>query len=308
MENSDLKTVPGLVQIQVVNYRRADLTIACIESIKALKGGNRRLLVIDNASPDDSVAKLRAYDPGLAILVSPANVGWGGAQNQGRRYRGFGDLPEYILAVNSDAVLEPDSLEEMRKTMEAHPDCAVVAPLIYKDRSKRRIDNVGYNLSYRYFLPLDTARLFRDHSRHIGRGAREVSWSDDTVALMRAGMVEEAGGYDEGYFLYVDMTDLAYRLRLQGRKLWVCYRAVVYHSGKGSSGDGLSLFSLYHKFYGWWRFQNKYFSRLHLPYVVVWIGFMYAALGFKLYLTGRGRMHRELTMRFLKRAGGPRPG
>jgi GT2 family glycosyltransferase len=265
------------------------------------------LLVIDNASPNDSVARLRAFDPGLAILETRENLGWGGAQNLGRRYAGFGTRAEYVLALNSDAELDPDCLGALRRALEGDPRCAVAAPLIYRDRARTKIDNVGYNLSYRYFLPLDRARWRRNHARYLASGEREVTWTDDTVALMRSDMVDEAGGYDEGYFLYVDMTDLAYRLRMRGRTFRVCYRAVAFHSGKGSSGDGLSAFSLYHKFYGWWRFQNKHFPKSHRPYVIAWMACMYIGIGLKLCLTGRGRILADLTRFWIAGQGGPRP-
>ena len=307
MAEGALPLAGGLVQIQIVNFRRWELTVECVESVKRLQGGGWRLLVIDNASPNDSVERLRAYDPGLAILQTGKNLGWGGAQNLGRAYRGFGTRAEFVLALNSDAQLDPDCLAELRKTLESDPRCAVAAPLIYKDRTRTRIDNVGYDLSYRYFLPLDRARWGRNHARYLGLGEREVTWTDDTVALMRAGPVDEAGGYDEGYFLYVDMTDLAYRLRMRGHTFKVCYRAVAYHAGKGSSGDGLSVFSLYHKFYGWWRFQNKYFPKSHRPYVIAWLACMYLALGLKRCLTGRGRMLFDLTRLWIAGRGGPKP-
>lgn len=294
--------VPGLVQVQVVNYLRTDLTLSCIESIRRQTYANRRILVIDNASTVDSRKSLEGAGNDLTLIANERNLGWGAAHNAGFAYAGFGSDPEFYLVVNNDALLEPGCLSELVDTLESDPECAIASPMIYKDASRSAVDNVGFNLSYRYFLPLDWSYIARDHRRVIQAGTRRVTWSDDTVSLMRRGPLLDAAGYDREYFMYVDETDLAYRIGRMGHSIRVNYRAVAYHGGKGSSRGEISVFSLRCKFRNWYRFHRKHFGVLHLPYVWLWLASMYLLKAFQLIRSGRAGALAELTRALLRNA------
>jgi len=299
---------PGLVQVQVVNYRRADLTLACLESIRRQTYRNLRILLIDNASTPESRQTLAAAGRDVSLLAHEENLGWGAGHNAGFAYRGFETDPELYLVVNNDAVLDPDCLQELVATLAEHPECAVASPMIYKDASRKVVDNVGYNLSYRYFVPLDWGYVTGDHGRYARQGSRQVTWSDDTVSLMRRTALRAAGGYDEGYFMYVDETDLAYRLGRLGYAIRVNYRAVAYHGGKGSSRGAVSVFSLHCKFRNWLRFHRKHFGALHLPYAWAWLAAMFLLKAAQLLRAGRPAALAELASALLRgRAPSARP-
>lgn len=289
------RVIPGLVQVQVVNYLRTDLTLACIESIRRQTYANRRILVIDNASTEESRLCLQGAGGDFALIANKENLGWGAGHNAGFAYAGFPSDPEYYLVVNNDAELAPDCLSELVETLESHPGCAIASPMIYKDASRSAVDNVGFNLSYRYFVPLDWGYIAGDHRRHFRSGSRQVTWSDDTVSLMRRGPLLSAAGYDESFFMYVDETDLAYRLGRMGHAIRVNYRAVAYHGGKGSSRGEVSVFSLRCKFRNWYRFHRKHFGALHLPYVWLWLASMYLLKACQLVRSGRAGALAELT-------------
>jgi hypothetical protein len=264
------ETEKGLVQIQIVNYVNWESTIACIQSIREQTYDSYRLVVIENASPNDSLKRLREFDPTLSILVSDNNVGWGGGLNLGFFNHNFDTNPEFYFTLNSDVVLEPNCLSKLIKTMEANPNCAVVAPIIYNGLHSDRTNNIGFNLSYKYLIPLDFSKLTGNYKKWIAQKTRKVSWVSDTVALMRRSAICRVGGYDEQYFMYGQMTDMGYRLKQHGYDLIVNYDAVAYHAEKGSSGGELSAFSLYYKLRNWCIFQRKHFGEQHLPYVLLW--------------------------------------
>lgn len=303
MAERERPEIPGLVQVQVVNYRRADLTLACLDSIRRQTYRNLRILLIDNASTPESRRLLSAAAEAgrdVALLAHEENLGWGAGHNAGFAYRGFATDPEHYLVVNNDAVLDPDCLGELVATLAEHPGCAAASPMIYKDASRRAADNVGYNLSYRFFVPLDWGYVTGDHARYARRGGRRVTWSDDTVSLMRRSALLAAGGYDEGYFMYVDETDLAYRLGRLGYSLRVNYRAIAYHGGKGSSRGAVSVFSLHCKFRNWRRFHRKHFGALHQPYAWAWLAAMFLLKAAQLLRAGRAADLAELTRVLLR--------
>lgn len=264
------KTEKGLVQIQIVNYVNWESTISCIQSIREQTYDSYRLVVIENASPNDSLKRLRDFDSNLSILVSDDNVGWGSGLNLGFFHHDFDTNPEFYFTVNSDVILEPDCLSKIVTTMKANPNCAVAAPVIYEGRHSNRTNNMGFNLSYKYLLPLDFSKIIGNHRKWAVQGTRKVSWVSDTVALMRRSAICRVGGYDAQYFMYGQMTDMGYRLKKQGYDFIVNYKAVAYHKGKGSSGEKLSEFSLYYKLRNWCIFLRKNFGKNHMPYILVW--------------------------------------
>lgn len=283
------QTERGLVQVQIVNYVNWQSTISCIESIKQQTYDNHRLIVIENASPNDSLRQLKDYDPTLSILKSGKNLGWGAGLNLGFFNHGFDTNPEFFLTVNSDVVLEPDCLSKLVRTIHTSQDCAIVSPVIYEEPNSDRMDNVGFNLSYKYLVPFDLTKVTGSNRHWSLRGSRKVTWVSDTVALMRRSAILEAGGYDEQYFMYGQMTDLGYRLRQLGYGFRVNYDAIAYHSGRGSSGGKLSGFSLYYKLRNWCIFQRKHFGALHMPYTLLWT--LGISLVYSVRVTFQGEPH-----------------
>ncbi len=267
--------IQGLVQIQIVNYINWELTLKCVESLKKQTYKNYRILIIDNASPNDSFSQLRKYGSDFSLFQTQKNIGYGGAQNIGFFHHNFETEPEYYLTVNNDAILDKNCLFCLVETIRKYQDCAIASPVIYKDKIKNKIDNVGYNLSYKYFIPLDMARLTGDHSKYIRHGERKVTLTDDVVALMRREAIRSVRGYDESYFMYVETTDLTYRLKRKGYCFVVNYNAVAYHGGKGASKGLVNEFSLYYKLRNWIKFQRKHFPIYHMLYTVCWILIMY---------------------------------
>lgn len=262
----------GLVQVQIVNYLNWQSTINCIRSVRRQTYDKYRVIVIENASPNNSLGRVRDFDSGVPIIVSQTNVGWGAALNLGFFHHPFDTAPEFYMTVNSDASLEPTCLAKLVRTMRTNPDCAIASPVIFEDETRTNIHNVGFNLSYRYLLPIDIAKLTGCHKVYFRKCQRKVSWIDDTVALMRRRSIHFVDGYDERYFMYGQMTDMGYRLRQEGYSFIVNYDAVAYHKGKGSSGGRLSSLTLYYKLRNWIIFQRKYFS--HLPYTIIWALFV----------------------------------
>ncbi len=269
--NSTKEREKGLVQIQTVNYIDWQSTLQCVQSIKAQNYKHYRLIVIDNNSPNESLVKIREAYPNVFIISNSENVGWGAGLNRGFFTNDFETEPEFYLTLNSDTTLDPNCLTELIETMKANPKCAVTTPVIYEDHTRKKIHNVGFNLSYKYLLPLDWSRITGNHSRYLKRRLRKVTWTDDTVALMRREAIRKVGGYDEQYFMYGAVIDMEYELRQLDYDFLVNYNAIAYHKGKGSSGGKLSGFSLYYKMRNWCLFQKKYFSTAHLIfYTLPW--------------------------------------
>ena len=114
---------PPDISVVVVNYNTAHLLGELFAALEASRGTLKlQVIVVDNASRDGSVDILRAKYPDVELIENPTNVGFGRANNQALpRIRG-----RYILLLNTDAFVAPDTLQKTVDFMEAHPRCGVL--------------------------------------------------------------------------------------------------------------------------------------------------------------------------------------
>jgi GT2 family glycosyltransferase len=231
----------AIVTIIIVNYNSGHFLPQCLDSILAQSFDAFEILVIDNASSDDSLESIEAY-PAVKVIKNPKNVGFARGQNQGMR---LSHAP-YILTMNFDILLPPTFLEEMVSVME-HSDCigSVSPKLLQMDGQGQwtgRIDNAGLLLPGNRF-PKHRGGGEQDQDQY--NQAARVFGVMGAAALYRKAMLEDIafkGQYfDESYFMWYEDIDLDWRARLRG---WDCIytpRAVAYHVGD-PHGHGKSKF------------------------------------------------------------------
>ncbi len=131
--------------IVIVNWNTRDLLRDCLRSLAASDPSVRlQIIVVDNASSDDSAAMVRAEFPAVDVIDSPINGGFSYANNLGLRQLGFGmddsspvqhndnppsdSSPRYALLLNPDTVVPPDAFRTLIDYMDAHPQVGVVGP------------------------------------------------------------------------------------------------------------------------------------------------------------------------------------
>lgn len=217
-----------LVSVIVVNYRGADDTIRCVEELANLDWPRESLevVVVDNASGDDSVARLRSALPGTTLVQSDRNTGFAGGCNLGaRRSRG-----RYLAFVNNDARTDPQFLRRAIGALEADATIAAVAAKVL-DWEGQTVDFVDAALSWYgqgFKLHAGTpasAEFDHDHDVLFGTGSGLV---------VRADTFAEVGGFDERFFMFFEDVDLGWRLWLLGHRVRYVAGAVVYHKHHAS--------------------------------------------------------------------------
>lgn len=175
-------------------------------------------VVVDNASEDDSVDVARAG--GARIVVRSTNDGFGTACNAGAAT----SEADWLLFLNPDARLEPDSLERLLEGADRHPQAGAFNPTIIRGDGTR----------------------FARHRNRLLPDVPPTQWSDDdfevpnlsgSALLCRRDVFETVGGFDENIFLYFEDDDLSLRLRREAGPLVYLSGPVVHHDGGGSSED-----------------------------------------------------------------------
>jgi N-acetylglucosaminyl-diphospho-decaprenol L-rhamnosyltransferase len=204
---------------------------------------------------------------GARLLANEHPVGFGANVNRGVAASGA----ELVCTVNPDAVPRPGAVDELRRFLEERPRAGVAGPaMVYPDGtlqpSRRRFPTVAGTIVRRTPLRVlfDPYRLQR---RHYNLGERpdapvEADWMLGGFLLLRRTMLEELGGFDEGFFLYGEDIDLCYRAAKAGWERWYVPAAVVEHEHQAVTDRRLLTRRTLWHWRGILRFVRKHPERL----------------------------------------------
>lgn len=221
----------------VVSYNSGDRIVGAIRSHDAaLRAFNGEIIVVDNASSDDSVSAVRSANvERCTVIANRDNIGYGKAVNQALRVA-RGDA---ALILNDDARISADSLE------------ALVAALVEDDRvamvGPRIVDEGGMSMpSARSVFPglSEEVQRLRDLVRGVNRNAlyptpssepTDVAWLVGACLLVRTHLMKRLGGFNPAFFLYAEDIDLSRRLHEYGYRVRTVPNARCIHSGSVST-------------------------------------------------------------------------
>jgi GT2 family glycosyltransferase len=230
----------------VVTWDSAEDIERCLTSLDALDGVGLDVVVIDNASVDDTVARVETFRARerrhpVTLLRNGTNLGFCGAVNVGVR----ASSAEAVLLVNPDATIEPDALGRMLAVLEAHPDCGSVQPKVLRlqpepSSGTATIDTTGHVLT-RPRLLLNRGSGEPDDGRFDEPG--EVFGASGALVLHRRAMLEDiarGSAADREYLTedlvaYFDDVDLDLRARQRGWTARYEPAAVGHHARAGAS-------------------------------------------------------------------------
>jgi hypothetical protein len=312
------------VSVVVCNYNGEEHLPECLAGILSLHGPVDEVLVVDNQSTDRSLEVVREVWaaaeaeregalPELRIVPMPSNDGPCPARNEGLREA----KNRWVLALDNDAVCQPETLELLLSVAKAREDAVIVQPRSVFASEPERVHYDGGSFHYvglislrNWYAPLAAAK---------GAGMVDVDCMVSLGVLCDRDALLEAGGYDEAYFILFEDLDLSYRLRLAGKAIVSMEDAIVLHRG-GTPGisfrDGPSypvsrvhlhsrnrwIFLL--KNYRWWTLLVALPGLL--VYELVWFLFSVASGGLLAWLRGKGDFFRTLGDTLRKRRAAQR--
>jgi GT2 family glycosyltransferase len=227
------------VSVIIVSYNTRELLRECIESILCEQGDGLavEVIVVDNASADGSAAMVAERFPQVRLIANPDNRGFGAACNQGLEVA----QGRYALILNADIRAQPGALQRLVGFMDAHPDAAICGgQLRYPDGRIQPSCARDLTLWWVFCEQSMLAKLF-PRTRLFGgywRTHWDFSATIETEQVMGACMMlrRPFPRFDEDYFLYCEDTDLCYRVRQAGGKIYYVHDAVFVHH-LGASGE-----------------------------------------------------------------------
>ena len=218
-------TYLGLVEsdtsVIIVNYNGRPHLERCLTSLRESQTEGYEIILIDNASTDDSVAYVAQTFPEVHILSSPVNGGFGQGNNAGVCQT----QSRYLIFLNPDTEVTPGWATALIAALEANPQVGLVTSKILLMQTPKQINTCG-NVIHTTGLTL--CRGMGMPRQHYARH-ETVNAISGAAFAMRRELFEALGGFDEIFFLYMEDTDLSLRARLAGYQCLYVPDSVVYH-------------------------------------------------------------------------------
>ena len=248
------------VFVVVLNWNGWRDTIECLESLLAMEYPSYRIVVVDNASTDDSWDRITAwgsgapdrlivpYDraaaeaggaadaercmrdappgSGFVLIQSGENLGFAGGSNVGVRYALLAGA-EHVWLLNNDTVVEPDALSALVTALDAHPELQVVTPQIRFFHDRSLVWNCGGFLTW-----YGTHRYLHGEARSVDvppSGVERITFVTGCAPLLRSTLLRDVGLLTTRFFFGTEDIEFSQRLKKAGKPVACVYDSVIYH-------------------------------------------------------------------------------
>jgi GT2 family glycosyltransferase len=258
-----------LVSINILVYNGENFIESCLKSILNQTYPNVEILIIDNASTDNTLSKIKNQRSKVKIIENKENLGFAAGHNLGiRESRG-----EYVLCLNQDVILDEDFIKHAVETIEKDDKIGSFQGKLL--RGYKIIDTTGL-LMFKNRRVINRGQGEEDKNQYK---AGEIFGVDGAAPLYRRTALEDTKinneYFDEDFFCYKEDIDLAWRMRLYGWEAFYEPKAIGYHlrsAGERAAKNYLSVarerrkIPEYAKFYS---FKNQRLLQIknELPYL-----------------------------------------
>lgn len=260
---SELRAV---IRVITVNYNAGPLLTECVRRVAA-STVPVEIVVVDNASSDDSLALLRAAAiPNLRIVANAGNLGFARANNAALR-----DCPgDYVLLLNPDCLVEPDTIGKVAAALAHEPGAGMAGCLIRNpDGSEQNGCRRLTPTPGRALRSLFGGAALSLAGQPLPAGPQPVEAISGAFMLVRRAALEEVGLLDEGYFMHCEDLDWCLRFRQAGWSILFVPSVAVTHV-KGVCSGERPIRVEWHKHLGMVRYYRKFFRAGH-PSPVLWL-------------------------------------
>jgi hypothetical protein len=252
------------VAIIVLNWNGWRDTIECLESLQRITYPKYQIIVVDNASTDDSVERITEKFPHLTLIETGSNVGYAGGNNVGIKYA-LKNGAKYILIVNNDTkVVNPGFVNQTVDVMKSDSTIGILGPKVLNFKGQIQ-DTILYiptlpNCLRESFRLRFGAKKSRDY-----RAAQSVDAVSGVCWLIRADVITVVGLLDEDYFMYAEEQDYCYRVKKAGWEImYAPIESVLHKKGSGDENDKQRMYRQYifarrnlvlflRKHFGFWK-------------------------------------------------------
>lgn len=243
------------LSVIVLSYNTKEITDECLRRLQVAgsrlqeSGYRIQVIVVDNASSDGSVEMISKKHPWVELIASKENTGYSKGNNIGIS-KAKGD---YILLLNSDALVEEDTLVKCQEFFKQNPHCDVLgAKLIFRNGtfqpSAGNLPTVSNVICWIMGISLipgikKYTNSFHPNYPEFFNKDRRVGWVSGAFFMAKKEVFEKCKGLDENIFMYLEEVELCKRIQKEGFKVWYVPEIIVTHlHGASSKSDRSKIF------------------------------------------------------------------
>lgn len=229
------------VSFLIVSWNVKGELSACIDSIYSSKSSFEcEIIVVDNASSDDTVLHLKKNYPKVKVIENIVNAGFGRANNQAAKHANG----EYLLILNPDTVILADAIDQLVGFLDRNQSVSMCAPCVLNKDSSVQGSIKGFPTlkgAFGKYTIFKFFGLFRTDVKNWRNYDFDYTKKRDVDQIMGAAMLirrlvfEKHNGFDETFFMYYEEVDLCYRIKYSGGRISYYPKAEIMHWGGASS-------------------------------------------------------------------------
>ncbi|WMN12788.1 glycosyltransferase family 2 protein [Marivirga salinae] len=247
------------IAVVILNYNGRDYLDKFLPNV-IQNSSPHEVIIVDNASTDDSVQYLNTNFPELKLIETPENLGYAGGYNYALKQI---ETDFYIL-LNSDVETTPNWINPVISLMQQNEKIAACQPKIKSYNKKELfeyagaaggfIDHLGY--------PFCRGRIFSHLEKDQGQYDNNIPvfWATGACLFVKAKIFHEFGGLDDQFFAHMEEIDFCWRAKNAGHEIYYCGESTVYHVGGGTL-KAESPFKTYLNFRNNWLLLYKNLSK-----------------------------------------------
>ena len=190
-----------------------------------------KIIVVDNASTDNSVDFLKTEFRDIRLIQIPTNLGFAGGYNEALKSVDA----EYYVLLNSDIEVTANWLTPMIDLISKNDNIAACQPKVLSYRDKSKFEHAGAAGGFidAYGYPFCRGRIFDEVETDTGQYNDEIEifWSTGACMMIRSELFHLMGGFDGDFFAHMEEIDLCWRIKQLGYKIYYCGHSTVYHVG-----------------------------------------------------------------------------
>ena len=275
----------NMVSIIIPHYNGEDLLYNCIDSIyKNISIKDFELIVVDNASTDDSINRIKSSFESVKIISSNSNLGYSGGCNLGATHASG----KYLLFLNNDTEHSSEWIEKLVHFLDSNSNIAAVQPKILNIYNKKLFDYAGGTGGFidKFCFPFVQGRIFdtleEDHGQY--NNPSKIFWASGAAIMIRSNVFKELEGFDKIYFSYMEEIDLCWRVQSLGHEVWSFPSSYIYHHGPYKNFRKSSINSYYLNHRNSWilflknSYNFNYGLSIVLKLLLDWIALAYSLL------------------------------
>lgn len=226
------------VAIVILNWNGKNFLAQYLPSVMASLYSNKKIIVADNASTDDSISFLQNNYPQVQIIQNPANEGFAKGYNTALKQV----EADYYVLLNSDVEVTSNWIGPVIELMEQDKMTAACQPKILAFDDKTKFEYAGACGGWldEFGYPFSRGRVFDFCEKDTGQydTVQQCFWASGAAFFVRSSVYHELKGFDEFFFAHQEEIDLCWRMQLAGYKIFAQPASVVYHVGGGTLQRG----------------------------------------------------------------------